>query len=1001
MNTIEYSPYSSLSYMCIEGTLQFQTSACAALQLYGGLPCDDLDLSPDCPSDTASPQPPSGDLVAISSSPTASMSCTNGCLQVSSDDAAISTTPEIGPLLLQQQQQQASSCASLSPTSYAALSPMSSPSSSSSSTSTTLDSGRSSATGSSIGGGQNRKSRKNGGHKKTSSKQSLLGGGQKGQRMFKFHYYNSKFPDKSSLPSSNQEQQLSPAESPPALTSLPSADAAQTPCSSSSGNSSGTSGTEVCSAMSKQHLDSILQQQFLFLHWQERQKQLALASASSVTCSTSQMLSNCTAIGSSTNASKSLNSNNSATLFCPSQLTSTGPKPLMSLVGKGTAPVNTVAPTIVNKLPTVDTVLTTTTLPPISHLVNKPVIQMTSIPSTVALTPQQQPHEGSLTKATDTNERGTINKLESLTVKQLKAELKARCMAATGTKPLLVERLRCHEQAILQSLADNATSSEDPSLRQQAVTVQSDETSLDEDVHSNVFAKPSLVKRTLSSATNNDTSSSFEMSRPSSTIPMADGDVAGANTLQTGPTKSVSMTTPLLNCVATNVMMPGGGGGYTMSVNPLMWQQAAAAMMGMQMFAASPSAVQQATQQQQFLQLMVDPRNWLAMQQLVQQQMLVCSQSMQQATARVQQQQAALLALQQQQQPSSVAPALPQPVSTLSTSPTTNIVSDYSAINSDSPKTTPSATVVKSSSWPTLNGTTGTAKSMSNEEMLLLQQQQQIQQLHTALHQSQQRLAEAEQQAESQAKYWAMLQQQFMASMASSSYQQQQHLPLAMAATPNVSTTGTVPPLPPPTVIVTPATPVSPVPPVVHQPQQQTLPSISVLRQDLKCGMKMSAASQLSTSPAFVFTSTQHQHQQDSAPLTSISMPASPVAGHTRIPRMVTDSMLGALEIPEKTPPKYDEVVKNGHVSSLRILIIHTYIVYLDIHLRSNDDDMISLLLFIQFIKHGFEIAAGNNSKPEAVKNINIDDVLDLLIQQGGSIQCYHHLYTHSRTYEA
>ena len=44
-----------------------------------------------------------------------------------------------------------------------------------------------------------------------------------------------------------------------------------------------------------------------------------------------------------------------------------------------------------------------------------------------------------------------------------------------------------------------------------------------------------------------------------------------------------------------------------------------------------------------------------------------------------------------------------------------------------------------------------------------------------------------------------------------------------------------------------------------------------------------------------------------------MSVPSSPV-NHLKVHRTVTDPVLGGLALPEKTPPKYDDVVKSGQV---------------------------------------------------------------------------------------
>jgi hypothetical protein len=670
----------------------------------------------------------------------------------------------------------------LSPT--CALSPMSCVSSTSSS-STTMDSGRSSATDS----GLEKKQRKS---SKKKALAPLILNSHGGQRMFKFHYYSSQHTEKTTGGP--------PDSSPCSVTASPDT-AEKTPSFSSSGCESDNS---PC----KPHIDSFsLHQQTL--NWQDQQKQQLTL----------------------TLPLKTPPEGSSQTTLL--QVTPSAIRPVLNKAT--TPPVNTVAPTIVNKSTSVDS--GPTVLPPINQLINMPV-QVSAIlaPSVVC----------SSTVSGNGSEKRLV-KLEDLTVKQLRNELKTRGMAASGTKPTLLERLKPHEETILQSLATGQ--------QQEDVEIEQD--------------KPLQ-------STNESEQPAQSSSTSSSTEAMVD--------LQASPMKDFN-SSPVMasfpNFATMNPSLVCNGGGFTAS-NIVAWQQAAAAsMMGMQVPIFTPGSsttpmllptTSILQQQQQFMQLMTDPRNWLPMQQMLQQQMLACSQNMLQASARVQQQQQAVLfAFQQQQQPSNTSSLQVPSSAMLAVSPTAHSPASDCSISASTTSPASLPHEMSSAAMP--------VKEMSSEELMLMQQQHQIQQLHSALNQSQRRLAEAEQQAEQQAKNWTTLQQQFYSAMPlNQAYQPQQQIyPVAVSQTGNSGLTS-------PQTVSTSATILQS--PGVQQ-QQQVLPSISILQQDLRSGFKL-------PSPLCLPTSLGNRKQQQQ---------------HA----VVTDPLLGGLL--EKAPPQYyDQATRIGLV---------------------------------------------------------------------------------------
>jgi hypothetical protein len=674
----------------------------------------------------------------------------------------------------------------LSPT--CALSPMSCVSSTSSS-STTMDSGRSSATDS----GLEKKQRKS---SKKKALAPLILNSHGGQRMFKFHYY-SQYTDKATGP---------PDSSPCSITASPDT-SEKTPSFSSSGCESDNS---PC----KPHIDSFsLQQQTL--NWQDQQKQQLTWTLPLTT--------------------PPEGSSQTTLLQAPPSAV----KPVLNKAA--TPPVNTVAPTIVNKSTSVDS--GPTVLPPINQLINMPV-QVSAVPApSVVCSPSKI-----VSTASGNGSEKRLVKLEDLTVKQLRNELKTRGMAASGTKPMLLERLKPHEETILQSLATGQ--------QQEEVEIEQDK-----QLQSTNESEQPVQSSSTSSSTAVD--------------------------MQASPMKDFNSPPVMASFPNFATMNPGlvcNGGGFTAS-NIAAWQQAAAAsMMGVQvpmftpgtpttpMLLPTTSILQQ---QQQFVQLMADPRNWLPMQQMLQQQMLACSQNMLQASARVQQQQQAVLfAFQQQhqQQPPNTSSLQVPSSALLAVSPTVHSPTSDCSIST--------STKSPSSLPPVTSSAAMSVKEMSSEELMLMQQQHQILQLHSALHQSQQRLAEAEQQAEQQAKNWTTLQQQFLSAMPlNQAYQQEQQIyPATVSQIGNSGLTA-------PQTVSTSATLLQS--PTVQQQQQQVLPSISILQQDLRSGFKLPSPLCLPTS-----LGNRKQPQQHA---------------------VVIDPLLGGSL--EKAPPQYyDQATRIGRV---------------------------------------------------------------------------------------
>lgn len=428
---------------------------------------------------------------------------------------------------------------------------------------------------------------------------------------------------------------------------------------------------EDCS-VSKQHLDNIMQQQLLLLQYQEQQMQLAITAQSSAT-------------------------NTAST--APASLMP-APTSFKSTLNKGpVAASNSV--TTANKTAG-DSGLATTNF---SRLFST----STQATYNFAGTQKMPPLPVAMKASTSTMSFGDkrITRLEDMTTKQLRAELRARNMSGAGTKPQLVERLRSLEEVILQAQADRESTIDTSDCN----TMLPDDVTLDDDLGSET---PMLLDH--------------QISRPASRAPM-DMDVDGSRS------------------VVNFTVNPMPSSSFAMGVNPLVWQQPTSIMtMPLQAMFASPHGtpvlLPSMSEHQQF--------SWLPMslqQQVLQQQMQACSQNVQQANAQIQQHQATLHALQQQHK--LITSHLQQNAATVKES--------GSNVSNQTP---PSA------SWSG-GGQTGTTsvKRLSSEEVLLLQQQQQIQQLYTALQQSYQRLAEAEQQAEQQAKYYLSLQQQYMAAM--------------------------------------------------------------------------------------------------------------------------------------------------------------------------------------------------------------------------------------------
>ena len=790
-------------FLFAEGKLQFKTNTSGS-QLYG----DELDLSPGSSDLTTSP-------AAFTTFGDEGTSCLSSASLTTSglhllEDAAIPHPPDIGGLHMPRQ------LSTTSPSPSYAQSPMSSVSSSSSN----FDSGRSS-------GNYNTQEKK---HRSKGSKKSSKPV-QKGQRLFKFHEY--KYPSKLA-----QQQSIVSDTSSKSNSNVSDVDA----------NPTGDHPYHV-----------ILQQQQLLLQWQLELQQKTLMQQQ---VADDQPQESIPSLGAAVTSPKvqcvqpSLQVSSSSLTQKSVQLINNG-----MLTASCALPVNTVAPLMLKPTSTVSLPSVGNVLPGYKPTVVLPSIQLPTVAPVSSSTPKQQ-----VAKASND---GKVTKLEDLKVSQLRAELKKRKLPVSGSKPHLLERLKPYADIIVQSWADgSAVDAEANNEQVQSGILQHDDMSrmaietdlmlpmspgAEHDNSGNDATSISPLKQyegessgIRKNATVNGITPMLidQMSRPPSAAPMEvdvsnlhvqqNANLQASNTFKdlkslmsqsTMGTTSIASVLPVTSQTQSQNMLAGGS--FTLGVNPLMWQQATPlmGMSPMQMFTPTPvlmPSLQQAglIQQQQFMQLMADSRNWLPMQQMIQQQMMICSQGIQQANARVQQQQAALQALQQQQQ--------------LASSQQKINPSGDSVISTDKSKIPQTATSVNlSASWPSSSNTP--TKSLSNEEMLLLQQQQQIQQLYSALHQSQQRLAEAEQQAEQQTKYWTLLQHQFMMMMMA----YQHHL----GSSNKTLQTGQAEESSP---VKAAASVVS-----VSNPPSQILPSISILQQDLKSGLKITPPS----ASAFVFPS--------------------------------------------------------------------------------------------------------------------------------------------------